>query len=97
MTGPHWPPILLLSQRAAGYRRRILFGLHWRRLRAVYLTDMASFGEMNEAYLAVFGADPPARQQDGGRRIRSCVPGFELCAQGGAAGPARGQRCRPPR
>ena len=27
----------------------------------VYLTDMASFGEMNEAYLAVFGADPPAR------------------------------------
>jgi len=27
----------------------------------VYLTDMASFGEMNKAYLAVFGADPPAR------------------------------------
>jgi 2-iminobutanoate/2-iminopropanoate deaminase len=27
----------------------------------VYLTDMASFGEMNEAYLAAFGTDPPAR------------------------------------
>jgi hypothetical protein len=29
MTGPHWPPILLLSRPAAGNRRRrILFGLH---------------------------------------------------------------------
>ena len=27
----------------------------------VYLTDMATFGEMNEAYLSVFGEDPPAR------------------------------------
>lgn len=27
----------------------------------VYLTDMATFGEMNDAYLSVFGADPPAR------------------------------------
>ena len=27
----------------------------------VYLTDMATFGEMNEAYLSVFGDDPPAR------------------------------------
>jgi len=27
----------------------------------VYLTDMASFAAMNEAYLAVFGAEPPAR------------------------------------
>lgn len=27
----------------------------------VYLTDMATFGEMNEAYLGVFGDDPPAR------------------------------------
>ena len=27
----------------------------------VYLTDMATFGEMNDAYLEVFGADPPAR------------------------------------
>lgn len=27
----------------------------------VYLTDMATFGEMNEAYLSVFGSDPPAR------------------------------------
>jgi 2-iminobutanoate/2-iminopropanoate deaminase len=27
----------------------------------VYLTDMANFGAMNEAYLGVFGADPPAR------------------------------------
>lgn len=27
----------------------------------VYLTDMATFGEMNEAYLGVFGGDPPAR------------------------------------
>jgi reactive intermediate/imine deaminase len=27
----------------------------------VYLTDMAGFGAMNEAYLGVFGADPPAR------------------------------------
>lgn len=27
----------------------------------VYLTDMTQFGAMNEAYLSVFGADPPAR------------------------------------
>jgi reactive intermediate/imine deaminase len=27
----------------------------------VYLTDMSTFPEMNEAYLAVFGDDPPAR------------------------------------
>lgn len=27
----------------------------------VYLTDMATFGEMNEAYLAVFDGEPPAR------------------------------------
>jgi 2-iminobutanoate/2-iminopropanoate deaminase len=27
----------------------------------VYLTDMATFGEMNEAYLSFFGDDPPAR------------------------------------
>jgi 2-iminobutanoate/2-iminopropanoate deaminase len=27
----------------------------------VYLTDMATFGEMNEAYLSVFTGDPPAR------------------------------------
>jgi 2-iminobutanoate/2-iminopropanoate deaminase len=27
----------------------------------VYLTDMDSFGEMNEAYMSVFGNDPPAR------------------------------------
>jgi 2-iminobutanoate/2-iminopropanoate deaminase len=27
----------------------------------VFLADMATFGEMNEAYLAVLGADPPAR------------------------------------
>ena len=27
----------------------------------VYLTDMAGFGPMNEAYLGVFGAEPPAR------------------------------------
>ena len=27
----------------------------------VYLTDMADFGAMNEAYLGIFGADPPAR------------------------------------
>ena len=27
----------------------------------VYLTDMTTFGEMNEAYLSVFGDDPPAR------------------------------------
>ena len=27
----------------------------------VYLTDMNSFGEMNEAYMSVFGGDPPAR------------------------------------
>ena len=27
----------------------------------VYLTDMANFGAMNEAYLGVFGADPQAR------------------------------------
>lgn len=27
----------------------------------VYLTDMATFGEMNDAYLGVFGTDPPAR------------------------------------
>jgi 2-iminobutanoate/2-iminopropanoate deaminase len=27
----------------------------------VYLTDMGSFAAMNEAYLAVFGAGPPAR------------------------------------
>jgi len=27
----------------------------------VYLTDMATFGEMNEAYLSVFGDEPPAR------------------------------------
>jgi 2-iminobutanoate/2-iminopropanoate deaminase len=27
----------------------------------VYLTEMADFGAMNEAYLAVFGTDPPAR------------------------------------
>ena len=27
----------------------------------VYLTDMSTFGEMNEAYVSVFGAEPPAR------------------------------------
>ena len=27
----------------------------------VYLTDIATFAEMNEAYIAVFGDDPPAR------------------------------------
>ncbi|HUC36566.1 MAG TPA: RidA family protein [Acidimicrobiales bacterium] len=27
----------------------------------VYLTDMAKFGEMNEAYVRVFGSEPPAR------------------------------------
>ena len=27
----------------------------------VYLTDMAQFADMNDAYLAVFGDDPPAR------------------------------------
>ena len=27
----------------------------------VYLTDMKAFAEMNEAYLSVFGDDPPAR------------------------------------
>jgi 2-iminobutanoate/2-iminopropanoate deaminase len=27
----------------------------------VYLTDMATFGEMNEAYMSFFGDDPPAR------------------------------------
>lgn len=27
----------------------------------VYLADMATFGEMNDAYVGVFGADPPAR------------------------------------
>jgi 2-iminobutanoate/2-iminopropanoate deaminase len=27
----------------------------------VYLTDMTQFGAMNEAYLSVFGTDPPAR------------------------------------
>src|SRR5580693_10785105 len=27
----------------------------------VYLTDMSTFGEMNEAYVRAFGAEPPAR------------------------------------
>jgi 2-iminobutanoate/2-iminopropanoate deaminase len=27
----------------------------------VYLADMATFGEMNEAYVSVFGSEPPAR------------------------------------
>lgn len=27
----------------------------------VYLTDMSAFGEMNDAYLRVFGDAPPAR------------------------------------
>ena len=27
----------------------------------VFLTDLSTFAEMNEAYLAVFGEDPPAR------------------------------------
>jgi 2-iminobutanoate/2-iminopropanoate deaminase len=27
----------------------------------VFLADIAAFGEMNEAYIAVMGADPPAR------------------------------------
>jgi 2-iminobutanoate/2-iminopropanoate deaminase len=27
----------------------------------VYLTDMTTFSEMNEAYLGVFGSEPPAR------------------------------------
>ena len=27
----------------------------------VFLADMQTFGEMNQAYLAVMGADPPAR------------------------------------
>ena len=27
----------------------------------VFLTDLSTFGEMNEAYLGVFGDDPPAR------------------------------------
>ena len=27
----------------------------------VYLTDMTAFDEMNDAYLGVFGSDPPAR------------------------------------
>jgi 2-iminobutanoate/2-iminopropanoate deaminase len=28
---------------------------------AIYVTDMATFGEVNEAYGAYFGSDPPAR------------------------------------
>jgi 2-iminobutanoate/2-iminopropanoate deaminase len=31
----------------------------------VYLTEMAGFAAMNEAYLAVFGAEPPARITSG--------------------------------
>lgn len=31
----------------------------------VYLTDMSEFAAMNEAYLSVFGADPPARVTSG--------------------------------
>jgi reactive intermediate/imine deaminase len=27
----------------------------------VYLADMAAFGEMNDAYVSVFGGEPPAR------------------------------------
>lgn len=27
----------------------------------VYLTDMSTFGAMNEAYVSVFGSEPPAR------------------------------------
>jgi 2-iminobutanoate/2-iminopropanoate deaminase len=27
----------------------------------VYLADMSTFGEMNDAYLSMFGAEPPAR------------------------------------
>jgi 2-iminobutanoate/2-iminopropanoate deaminase len=32
----------------------------------VYLHDMGTFNEMNDAYLAVFGASPPARITVGG-------------------------------
>lgn len=32
----------------------------------VYVSDMSTFGEMNDAYLDVFGASPPARITVGG-------------------------------
>ena len=35
----------------------------------VYLTDMSTFGEMNEAYVTVFGDDPPARATVGASEL----------------------------
>jgi 2-iminobutanoate/2-iminopropanoate deaminase len=35
----------------------------------VFLADMSTFGEMNEAYLGIMGSDPPARITVGGAEL----------------------------
>ena len=68
----------------------------------VYLTDMARFGEMNEAWLAVFGGSPPARTTVGvsalvlGAAVEiECVAAATGSAPGRSA--PRRRSARPPR
>ena len=53
------------TRRAFGYVEQILRGCEASLADVVkvtcYLTDLAEWGEMNDAYLEIFGADTPAR------------------------------------
>jgi reactive intermediate/imine deaminase len=69
----------------------------------VYLTDMDRFGEMNEAWLAVFGSAPPARTTLGVRALAlgaaveiECVAAATRGA-GGRPAPRRRSARPPPR
>ncbi len=66
----------------------------------VYLTDMARFGEMNEAWLAVFGQQPPARTTVGVSAL-ALGAAVEIECVAAATGSARARsaprrRSRPP-
>jgi len=61
----------------------------------VYLADMQSFREMNEAYESVMGSDPPARITVGGADLAlgaaveiDCIA-YKPASGGPAGGPAR--------
>jgi 2-iminobutanoate/2-iminopropanoate deaminase len=68
----------------------------------VYLTEMTRFAEMNEAWLAVFGADPPARTTVGVSAL-ALGAAVEIECVAAATGSARGRSAprrrsaRPPR
>jgi predicted N-formylglutamate amidohydrolase len=69
----------------------------------VYLTDMARFGEMNEAWLAVFGERPPARTTVGvlalalGAAVEIDCVAAATGSAGGRSAPRRRSARPPPR